>query len=247
MSSAAAAAASSGARSLLLLGATGRAGKAVLSLALERGWRVTAFVRDAARLPPGAAADPRVTVFVGNTKRAEDVAGAVAAARPAAVVDATSAVPFGHAPGAPRNDSDRAALVPALTAALRAEGVLPACALVVISGFIFPERDAGLPTLAARAINLILYAALGPALYNAAKKALDDLWDVPEPGFRFTVLRPAGLVEGPSRGRLRLESTAASDGKYPRGDITYVDLAAAIVDCIDAPHAFDRKGAYLNY
>ena len=47
---------------VLLLGATGRTGGRVLRQLLERGVPVCALVRSAARLPPGAVADPRLTV-----------------------------------------------------------------------------------------------------------------------------------------------------------------------------------------
>jgi len=234
-------------RSLLLLGATGKAGRAVLAQALDRGWAVTAFVRDAARLPQGASADARVRVIVGDATSAADVARAVAAARPAGVVDATSVVPFGHARGAPRNNADRSKLLPALTAALASEGLLAGAALVVVSGFVMPERDSAPPTLFARAINALIYAAAGPAAYAAGKRAMDDLWETGEPGFRFTVLRPAAMAEGPPRGRLRLDSTDPAAGLYPRGEVAYADVAAAALDCLDGPHAFDRRGAYLNY
>ena len=47
---------------VLLLGATGRTGGRVLRQLLERGVPVRAIARSADRLPPGAAADPRLTV-----------------------------------------------------------------------------------------------------------------------------------------------------------------------------------------
>lgn len=48
--------------SCLLLGATGRTGRRVLQQLLERGVSVRVVVRSAARLPAGAADDPRLTV-----------------------------------------------------------------------------------------------------------------------------------------------------------------------------------------
>jgi uncharacterized protein YbjT (DUF2867 family) len=47
---------------VLVMGATGGTGRQLLAQALERGYEVTAFVRNPARLPP----DPRVRVAVGD-------------------------------------------------------------------------------------------------------------------------------------------------------------------------------------
>jgi len=51
---------------VVLLGATGRTGGRVLTQLLERGVGVRAIVRSAERLPPGAVADPRLTVVEAN-------------------------------------------------------------------------------------------------------------------------------------------------------------------------------------
>ncbi|MGW6410238.1 NAD(P)-dependent oxidoreductase [Streptomyces vinaceus] len=60
---------------LTLLGATGPIGQQVLRQALADGHRVTALVRDAARLPQRD--DERVTVRLGDAASASDVEGAV--------------------------------------------------------------------------------------------------------------------------------------------------------------------------
>ncbi|MFF4098967.1 NAD(P)-dependent oxidoreductase [Streptomyces sp. NPDC001903] len=59
---------------LTLLGATGPIGQQVLRQALAAGHRVTALVRDAARLPQRE--DERVTVVVGDAASAADVESA---------------------------------------------------------------------------------------------------------------------------------------------------------------------------
>lgn len=51
---------------VLLLGATGRTGRLVLTQLLGRGARVRAVVRCAERLPAGVADDPRLTVVVAD-------------------------------------------------------------------------------------------------------------------------------------------------------------------------------------
>lgn len=50
-------------RTVLLAGGTGRTGRRVLEQLLDRGVAVRAIVRSAARLPPGAAKHPRLTVI----------------------------------------------------------------------------------------------------------------------------------------------------------------------------------------
>ena len=47
-----------------VIGASGATGRALVSSAVQRGWQVQAFVRDAARLPPDLAA--RCSVVVGD-------------------------------------------------------------------------------------------------------------------------------------------------------------------------------------
>lgn len=51
-----------GGQTVLLVGGTGRTGRRVLALLLERGVRVRAIVRSAGRLPEGIRDDPRLTV-----------------------------------------------------------------------------------------------------------------------------------------------------------------------------------------
>jgi hypothetical protein len=60
--------------------------------ASERGWAVAAFVRNPDKVPEALRAK---------------VAAAVRSSRPDAIVDASSALPFGHAKGQPANNADR--------------------------------------------------------------------------------------------------------------------------------------------
>jgi putative NADH-flavin reductase len=57
---------------LLVFGATGRTGRRLVAAAAARGLRVAAFVRDAARVPPGAA-----EVHVGDVRDPDQVRAAV--------------------------------------------------------------------------------------------------------------------------------------------------------------------------
>ncbi|MFI8339428.1 NAD(P)H-binding protein [Streptomyces sp. NPDC085639] len=68
---------------LTVLGATGPIGQQVLQQALTVGHRVTALVRDAARLPQRD--DERVTVVIGDAAPAAEVVEAARGARPSSV------------------------------------------------------------------------------------------------------------------------------------------------------------------
>lgn len=59
---------------LLILGATGQTGSALVELALEEGYQVTAFVRDPARLN---IAHENLTVFQGDAANSEDIVAAL--------------------------------------------------------------------------------------------------------------------------------------------------------------------------
>lgn len=87
------------------------------------------------RKEPREGAQPlrdRVTLVVGDLCDGAAVAAAVKAARPTAVVDASSALPFGHAPGAPPNSADRGVLLKSTVAALGEDGRLSDCVLLVV-------------------------------------------------------------------------------------------------------------------
>ncbi len=64
----------SSAKTVLLLGATGRTGQRVLAQLLGRGLRVRAIVRSAGRLPPGAASDPNLEVVEADLLALDDAA-----------------------------------------------------------------------------------------------------------------------------------------------------------------------------
>ena len=99
-------------RTMLIYGATGKAGRLVTERALEQGWAAAAFVRNPDKVPEALRA--KVTVIKGDLCDAAAVAAAVRSSRPDAIVDASSALPFGHAKGQPANDADRSIFTRAL-------------------------------------------------------------------------------------------------------------------------------------
>ena len=107
-------------RTLLVYGATGRAGQLVVERALLQGWAVSAFVRNPDKVPTELRS--KVTIVKGDLCDAASVAAAVRSRRPHAIVDASSALPFGHAKGQPANNADRGVSTKASVEALEADG-----------------------------------------------------------------------------------------------------------------------------
>jgi len=124
-------------RSILVYGATGRSGLSVIENALAAGWRVHAFVRNPDKVP--AELRERVTIVKGDLCDAAAVSAAVSAARPNAIVDASSALPFGHAKGQPANNADRNIILRATFAALEADGRFDDCVVIIVGGQLIPE------------------------------------------------------------------------------------------------------------
>lgn len=243
-----AAAAAAAGRTILVLGASGKTGRRVCELALARSWRVAAFVRNAERLPIALRAHERVTVVVGNLNTAADVADAVRSARADAVVDASSALPFGHDKGAAPNDADRSVLLHAVVDTLAAEGRLADCAFIIVGGQLVPEPGGTINTLFARVLEWLLRVVVAPRQWAAVARTIEWLWASP-PELRFTMLRMGQMEEAASHGTLRPESTEGREA-YPRGAVAYDDVAACIVALAEderRPGPWSRRAVYLNY
>lgn len=222
---------------LFLFGATGKTGVRVLQRAVTRGWTVTAFVRSPSRLP--AALRERITVVVGDANDAAAVTTAVAAAAPTVMVDATSALPFGHAKGAPANTADRSVLLRAAVGGLKR---LDSCYVVIVGGQLIPEPGGSINTLFARVLEWMLRVVVARQAWAAVGETISWLFQQP-PEFRFTMLRMGQLSDVPSRGPLRVESTGG--GNYPRTDVSYDDVGDAIVALAEAGNG--PRVCYLNY
>lgn len=209
---------------IVVFGAGGRAGRAVVREAAARGHEVTAVVRDPAAHPdlPGLADGPgRVTVVQGDVTHAGSVA-AVAAGHDAAIS------------AAGRLD------VPAREFFTEAAGAL-------LRG----AAEAGVPRLLLIGIGTTLEAAPGVPLYTTpgfpseaqefslGHAAELDVLRAAETDVDWVVLAPPPVfldTEAPRTGRHRVGGSALlpdPDGgaeKFP-----YADVAAALVDEIEAP------------
>ena len=225
---------------LLVFGATGKTGIRVVERAVARGWAVSTFVRSPARLPE--ALRSKVHVIVGDVNDAAAVSAAVASETPSIMLDATSALPFGHAKGAPANTADRSILLRAAVGELAAKGRLGSCYFVMVGGQLVPEPGGTINTTFAWAIEWALRVVVARRAWATVGEAIAWLFAQP-PEFRFTMLRMGQLSDVPSRGPLAVESTAG--GNYPRTDVSYEDVADAIMALAEAGNG--PRACYLNY
>lgn len=230
-------------RTLLVYGATGKAGKLVVERALLQGWAVAAFVRNPDKVP--AAQRAQVTVVKGDLSDAASVSAAVRACRPHAIIDASSALPFGHAKGQPANDADRGVLTKATVEALEADGRLADCVLLMIGGQLVPEPGGQIHSWSVAATAWVLRTFVARKGWRAMEQMLRWCFEGAPPAFRFVYARLGHMVEAPSRGALRAEATPHN---IQRGSVSYVDVAEALVQLAgDEARTWERKALFFNY
>jgi putative NADH-flavin reductase len=228
---------------MLVYGATGKAGRLVVERALAQGWAVTAFVRNPDKVPE--AVRSRVTIVKGNLSDAASVAGAVHACRPVAIVDASSALPFGHAKGQPANNADRVVLTKATVEALGADGRLADCVLVVIGGQLIPEPGGTINSWSVATMAWVLRTFVARKAMREAEQLLRWCFDGAPAAFRFVYARMGQMVEASSRGTLRAETTS---NNIQHGSASYCDVADALVQLAgDEARTWERKALFFNY
>jgi hypothetical protein len=230
-------------RMMLVYGATGRAGRLVVERALADGWAVTAYVRNPEKLPDALRA--KVTVVKGDLSDTDGVSAVVRSSRPDAIVDASSALPFGHAKGQPRNDADRGALTRATVRTLEAEGRLSACVLLVMGGQLVREPGGTIDALGVATMAWVLRTFLMRRMLRDAEDLVRWCFEGSPSAFRFVYARMGQMVEAPSRGSLRAQPTPRN---IQHGSASYVDVADAFVRLAgDAARTWERKALYFNY
>lgn len=226
---------------LLVYGATGKAGKLVVRRALAEGWKVAAFVRNEGRVEE--AVRPQITIVKGDLCDAAAVTDAVRSVRPDAIVDASSALPFGHARGQKPNDADRTVFIQATVAALQADGRLSECVLVIVGGQLIREPGGTIDSWPVAALAWVLRNVVARA--QVAREEGMLRWCFDEPGLRFVVARMGQMLETPPRGTLVPEPTA---NNIQRGSASYGDVADALVRLAgDGERTWERKAVYFNY
>jgi NAD(P)-dependent dehydrogenase (short-subunit alcohol dehydrogenase family) len=230
-------------RTMLVYGATGRAGRLVVERALLEGWAVSAFVRNPDKVPE--ALRSKATLVKGDLRDAASVSAAVRSSRPNAIVDASSALPFGHARGQPANNADRGVLIKATVEALDADGRLADCVVLVIGGQLIPEPGGTITKGSVAAMAWVLRTFVMPRAWREAQEALRwCFYDAP-PAFRLIYARLGHMVEQPSRGALRAEPTR---NNIQHGSVSYCDVADALVRLAsDQERTWERKALFFNY
>ncbi|MEV4559822.1 NAD(P)H-binding protein [Kitasatospora sp. NPDC049285] len=208
---------------ITLYGATGTIGSRVLAEALDRGHRVTAVVRDPAKL---TAAHPQLTVVAGDVL---DPASVAEHAKGADVV--VSAVGGGDGPG------HRALIQPAfesLVTGLRTVGA-DAPRLLAVGGAGSLRTPDGRQVWDAEGIPEFVLPIM-----HAHGEALDYLRTVTD--VRWTNLSPAGTIEpGERTGAYRVGLEELLIGADGESRISAEDYAVALLDEVEQPQHVGRR------
>lgn len=227
-----------------MFGGTGNTGKYVLSQAVDAGWNVVAFVRNSERIP--AELRSRLTAFTGDLNDVAAVAEAVHKHKPHAIIDASSALPT-NPRGQPQNNADRTKFLPAIYEALRADGRIADCSVIVLSGQVLPEPGGRTPNCIACTI-LCLIRCCAPSMWARLSKTLSWLFHDTAPDFRFVYIRAGMLVpNAASRGTV---VPLLTDRGSPTGPVTCSDMAAAMLVLAgydSSQRQWARKAVYMNY
>lgn len=230
-------------RTLLVYGATGKAGHLVVESASAQGWAVTAFVRNPAKVPE--ALRSKVAIFKGDLCDAASISTAVRTYRPHAIIDASSAIPFGHAKGQPPNNADRGVITRATVEALDADGRLNDCVLLIIGGQLLPEPGGTINSWPMATLAWLLRTFVARKGWREMERVVRWCFEDTPPAFRFVYARMGQMVEAPSRGLLRPETTL---NNIQRGSVSYVDVAEALTQLAsDEMRTWERKALYFNY
>jgi putative NADH-flavin reductase len=198
---------------LTIFGATGATGTSLTEQALAAGQRVTAVVRDPARLSvPGS---PRLRVITADLMDPAAIGPAVAGA--GAVFAAFG--PRGTGPTTVLREGARSVIE-----AMRKEGTHR---LILVSGSIVADDGEG---MAMR--YLVKPLARGTLLRHVAADMRGAEEQVRESGLDWTIVRPPRLTSGPASGTYRTEI-----GRNVRGGVTVsrADLADYMLGIITDP------------
>ena len=208
-----------------VFGGTGRIGRHVVSALLERGDRVTAFVRDPDRL---TSTHPRLTVTVGELSDPGAIADAVRGGE--AVISALGPSLRPGATGTPVADGTRH-----IIGAMQQEGVRRYIGLATPS--ISDPRDR--PTLKDRVVRDLA----GLAFPNARRELVGMTEAVTGSGLDWTVARITRPTDRPSRGTLRAGYLGRD---HVRTAMTRADVAGFLVDQLDDTTYLNASPAISN-
>lgn len=201
---------------IIVFGATGGTGRAVVARALAAGHAVTALVRDAAKLPPRAA----LTIVEGDAMRAADVAAAMEGQDAVVVSLGNSQNAFARRLGARRT-------TPRDICEVGTRNILSAlpdgAQLLVVSAFGVGATRDKLPFMFKLFYRLILREQI------ADKERQETL--LRASGAAFTLVQPVALTDKPPKGGW----TASTDGTLGGSELARADLAAFILSRLETP------------
>jgi hypothetical protein len=228
---------------MLVFGATGRTGLLVVKKALAEDWNVFAFVRSPERFPIGLR--KRVTMIQGDLNNDADVAGAIRRAKPNSIIDASSALPFGHESGRPPNNADRAVFARCVADTLTSENMLDSCVFLIVGGILLPEPGGTILGYVPRFLACF-FSCLLRGEWTRTRHFLQWMFEESNPNFKFIYARMGPLLDQPHRGALMVRSTR--DGVAP-DSVSYCDLADSLVSLSDPAHGkpWYRQAIYFNY
>ncbi|KAB8161326.1 NAD(P)H-binding protein [Streptomyces sp. 3MP-14] len=204
---------------ITVLGATGGVGGEVVRQGLAAGHRVTAVVRDPARLAVREHA--ALTVVTADALSAAELTPAVEGAD--AVLSAMGAAsrkaPLRVATGSAE----------ALVAAMRTAG---ARRLLAVSAAPLNSTGVDQPWLTRTVFNGLLWRVFGDAYRDleGMERALRDS------GLAWTAVRPPRLTDAPGRGSYRL----VVDGGPPSNSVARADVARALLDLVEREDTVGR-------
>ena len=207
---------------ITVFGSTGGTGLALLQQAIQRGHQVIAFARDPKKIP---SLDPRLNVIQGDVLDPNAVKLAVDGAD--AVISALG-VRLGQVPGTVRSDGTRN-----IVNALLAVGVKRFISVSTIG--IGDSRDR--LSFVAR---FLLPRIIGAERLKEAERQEDI---IRQSNLKWTILRPARLVESPTTGgyKIGIDLNTGFSSKIAR-----VDLATALLDQLESDEFIGRCPSVIN-
>jgi uncharacterized protein YbjT (DUF2867 family) len=201
---------------VIVFGATGRVGRAVALTLLTKGHQVTAFARDASKLPERE----EISAIVGDVTDAAAVARAVVGHDAVVVALGDSRNPFALALGMKRITPPNICEVG--TANVIAAAVAASVQrLVCVTSYGVGDTRDKLPAMHKR---IFRWLRLGEQMDD--KERQEKL--VKASGLDWTLVQPVGLTDGAATGRW----LASSSGDRRKRTISRIDLAAFIVDIL---------------
>ena len=212
---------------LLVVGATGGTGKQAVNQALERGYSVTAFVRDPTRL---GIQHPNLTVLTGNVLNPETLLPAVR--RQDAVLCSLGGRPSLDGPG--QQDHSVSEGTKNLMEAMRLAGVRR---LLVVSSLGVGDSYAGAPIFSKLFIKTFLS---GPI---AEKEVQEQA--IRESKLDWLIARPTRLLNGKATGTYKVaEHMDFSAFNMPR--INRADVAAFLLDQLTSDQYLHKAVTITN-